>query len=339
MKWDLILTMWMTMVVLGGLFWFLPVMKGADAFFGVPVSDEFYRSDRARRLLLAYRALVVLFCLTLVVPMAYPKWEPLMPLAVCVGVLGMLIAMVGFYRVVLPEEATSTSTAVAAALTPRRPWQYANPPLEMLSLLLLALTAAALWFAPPTLPPSDRKGIVTIVAMQAYMFALMLTFLPAIAQSRVWLPPQDTENFLLLREQYVRTLVGILYFVRIAAMALFGFIAWAFAFSLGKSGVAVASVVFNLVALIGVALYAVRLYQQRKQLRALAGPGWMERTTDSRHWIGGLIYYNRDDPSPLVEKRVGIGWTFNFAQPIVWVWTALMIAAPVLIVALTGGAK
>lgn len=339
MKWQQVFTMLMTVGVLGGTFWFLPVMKGADAFFGVPVSDEFYRSDRARRLLLAYRALVVLCCLMLVAPLAHPQGEPLMPLAMSVGCIGMLISLVGFYRVVLPEEAAPTSTVIAAALTPRRPWQYANPPLEMLSLLLLALTAAALWFAPPTLPPSDRKGIVTIVATQAYLFVLMLTFLPAIAQSRVWLPPQDTEHFLWLREQYVRTLVGILYFVRIAVMVMFGFIAWAFAFHLGKTGVAVTSAVFNLVGLIGVALYAVRLHQQRKQLRALAGPGWMERTTDSRHWIGGLIYYNRDDPSLLVETRIGIGWTFNFAQPIVWVWTVLMIAAPLLIAVLVGEAK
>jgi uncharacterized membrane protein len=52
-----------------------------------------------------------------------------------------------------------------------------------------------------------------------------------------------------------------------------------------------------------------------------------------------LIYYNRDDPSLLVEKRVGIGWTFNFAQPIVWAWTALMLAAPLLMAVLIEGAK
>lgn len=335
MKWQEVFTILMTTVVLGGTFWFLPVMKGADAFFGVPVGDEFYRSDRARRLLLAYRALVVLCCLVWAAPLVHPRWETLMPLAMGVGCIGLLIAMVGFYRMVLPEEVTPTSTAVAAALTPRRPWQYANPPLEMLSLLLLALTAVALWFAPPTLPPSDRKGIVAMIATQAYMFVLMLSFLPAIAQARVGLPPQDTENFLLLREQYVRTLVGILYFARIGVMTLFGFIAWAFALGVSKTGVAVASAAFNLVMLIGIALYAVRLYQQRQQLRALAGPGWMERATDARHWIGGLIYYNRDDPSLLVEKRVGIGWTFNFAQPVVWAWTAFMLAAPLLIVLLT----
>jgi hypothetical protein len=288
--------------------------------------------------LVAYRALVVLFCLTLVAPLAYPKWEPLMPLAISVGCIGMLIVTAGFYRLVLPEEEAPSSTVVAAALTPRRPWQYVSLPLEMVSLLLIVVTVLALWCA-PSLPPSDRKGVVMMTAMQVYLFVLMLTFLPAIAQARVWLPEQDTENYLLLREQYTRTVVGILYFVKIGVMLMFGLIAWAMVLRMSGAAVTVVSVAFNFVMLLGVALYCVRLYQQRKQLRALAGPGGMERSTDSRHWIGGLIYYNRDDPSLLVEKRVGIGWTFNFAQPIVWAWTALILAAPLLMAVFVGPTK
>lgn len=36
---------------------------------------------------------------------------------------------------------------------------------------------------------------------------------------------------------------------------------------------------------------------------------------DNAHWKYGMFYYNRDDPSFLVPKRYGIGWTVNFAQP------------------------
>lgn len=335
MKWQEVFTILMTLVVLGGTFWFLPVMKGADAFFGVPVSDEFYRSTRAKTLLRAYRTIVALFCLTVVASLAHPNWEPLMSLTLSIGCLVLIIVAGVFYRLVLPEETAPPTSVVTAALTPRRPWQYVSLPLEMVSLLLIVVTVLALWCAPPSLPPSDRKGVVMMTAMQVYMFVLMLTFLPAIAQSRVWLPEQDTENYLLLREQCTRTVVGILYFVKTGVMLMFGLIAWAMVLRMNGAMVAVVSVAFNLAMLLGVALYCVRLFQQRKQLRALAGPGGMERSTDSRHWIGGLIYYNRDDPSLLVEKRIGIGWTFNFAHPTVWLWTALMVAAPLLIAVLT----
>jgi len=36
---------------------------------------------------------------------------------------------------------------------------------------------------------------------------------------------------------------------------------------------------------------------------------------DDRFWKLGMIYYNPDDPSLFVEKRFGIGWTFNLGCP------------------------
>lgn len=32
------------------------------------------------------------------------------------------------------------------------------------------------------------------------------------------------------------------------------------------------------------------------------------------YWKAGLIYYNPNDPDIWVKKRVGIGWTLNFAH-------------------------
>lgn len=36
-----------------------------------------------------------------------------------------------------------------------------------------------------------------------------------------------------------------------------------------------------------------------------------EQSDDDQHWKWGVIYYNPNDPSVFVEKRVGIGWTVN----------------------------
>ncbi|MEA0556262.1 DUF5808 domain-containing protein [Lysinibacillus irui] len=36
---------------------------------------------------------------------------------------------------------------------------------------------------------------------------------------------------------------------------------------------------------------------------------------EDRYWKGGLIYINRQDPSVFVEKRFGVGWTMNLANP------------------------
>jgi uncharacterized membrane protein len=52
---------------------------------------------------------------------------------------------------------------------------------------------------------------------------------------------------------------------------------------------------------------------------------------DDRYWILGQFYYNPDDPALFLEKRFGIGWTFNFARPLAWV---LFLAPFVLVVVL-----
>ena len=40
---------------------------------------------------------------------------------------------------------------------------------------------------------------------------------------------------------------------------------------------------------------------------------------DDDKWILGGCYYNKNDPAWMVEKRTGIGWTVNFANPKSWI--------------------
>ena len=37
---------------------------------------------------------------------------------------------------------------------------------------------------------------------------------------------------------------------------------------------------------------------------------------DDQYWKWGMFYYNPNDPAIWIEKRFGIGWTLNFANPI-----------------------
>jgi uncharacterized membrane protein len=37
--------------------------------------------------------------------------------------------------------------------------------------------------------------------------------------------------------------------------------------------------------------------------------------SEPKNWKLGVIYYNPNDSRSFVPKRVGIGWTLNFAQP------------------------
>ena len=42
-----------------------------------------------------------------------------------------------------------------------------------------------------------------------------------------------------------------------------------------------------------------------------------EPQSDS-YWKAGMFYYNPDDPAIFVSKRVGIGYTMNFANKVSW---------------------
>ena len=49
---------------------------------------------------------------------------------------------------------------------------------------------------------------------------------------------------------------------------------------------------------------------------------------DDRFWKGGLIYVNRDDPALMVSARVGVGWTFNLANPAAWLLLSAIAGVP-----------
>lgn len=47
------------------------------------------------------------------------------------------------------------------------------------------------------------------------------------------------------------------------------------------------------------------------------------------YWKAAIFYYNPADPRVIVTKRLGIGWTLNFARPVSWAVMALILAVPV----------
>ena len=46
-------------------------------------------------------------------------------------------------------------------------------------------------------------------------------------------------------------------------------------------------------------------------------------------WKWGIIYYNPKDPGIMVEKRNGLGWTFNFGHTISFIIMGLIFAATI----------
>lgn len=53
--------------------------------------------------------------------------------------------------------------------------------------------------------------------------------------------------------------------------------------------------------------------------------------TEDRYWKGGVLYFNRNDPALLVEKRFGIGYTLNFGHWVAWVFMGAILLIPLVV--------
>jgi uncharacterized membrane protein len=48
--------------------------------------------------------------------------------------------------------------------------------------------------------------------------------------------------------------------------------------------------------------------------------------TDPNHWKLSVFYYNPGNPQVFVPKKTHLGWTVNFARPIIWAACAALLA-------------
>lgn len=86
-----------------------------------------------------------------------------------------------------------------------------------------------------------------------------------------------------------------------------------------------APALFLAVSLLGTLFFAIKVGRSDKTVTAPPDTDKTDYDEDA-HWIGGLIYFNKNDPSIFVEKRFGVGWTLNFANPIGYLIILLPLA-------------
>jgi uncharacterized membrane protein len=85
--------------------------------------------------------------------------------------------------------------------------------------------------------------------------------------------------------------------------------------------------VFLVIVLAGTIFFAVKVGRTDKQ-GIHAADGSITDLDEDSYWKGGLVYFNKNDPSIFVEKRFGIGWTLNFANPLGYI----IVIVPLIII-------
>lgn len=347
-------------VILLAFFMLMPVMRGEDAFFGVRVSSEVYRGEGRRVLYRYWFWLVLTFieieALGLIFSFYKGRTEfaqvaPRLLLLPCV-----IFFYVLFYRQAKGLELIEEHQRFASALKTRHLSDYTSLALEISIVVLTIAPVLLLIYYYPQLPERipvhwnwrgvadgwARKSyfsVFSLAAMLVYMQGLLLAVKHGVLGVKMTLPAEHTEDYLRLKEEALALTVRFMDWMRPLLCILLGSMTANIAFSAIEglhflsSVVAIATWVCVALMLVATATAIYRFYKIDRRLKLVVGRVYVQRQKDAAHWhLGGLVYFNREDPALFVEKLVGWGYTFNMGNKWVYLYLAIMIAVPVLLI-------
>jgi uncharacterized membrane protein len=321
------------LILMSGLFHIIPGLTRPDLFFAVTVAPEFRRTSDARRILLRYRAIV---WSTTLVASGLELVSGMAVVAVLLQVMGFLWALVGGHRAARAYAASPSSILEVDLAMPqeRLPGGPIVAVLPALFVGTLGLCVGYHWDRLPRRFPvhwgmhgADQWVTTTPAAvfglLAAHAFVCLL--LAGLAWGLLyWSRRISTTGAGAAAERHFRRRVVQLLIVSAYFLAC---PAWFELFHPASAlinvwGLALATVV----AAFTVSLMRAGQGGSRAAVTAGATPV-ADRTPDAC-WKWGLLYFNPVDPSILVEKRFGIGYTLNFGNRWTWVVLALLLVPP-----------
>lgn len=329
-----------SVLVLFGVFAWMPVTRGPRAFFGVRVETSYF-DGAGKRVLSRYR--LVLAAVFLLIVAAAAGLRPLVgePIALVGAELLLGFASFALYMrfasAVRPHASAAAATRFASSMRVRTAKHRAWLDAIVATFTVLAFVAPVLSYdeMPLRIPIHwdvtgkvdgwvDRNVFVILFlpALAAYLQFFLYVLRRDFAGARMTLPADSTEAYLAAKEKYLHTNIDTLDWARLTIAATFCGI------SLLQTSTAVqrlsamepisrAIVFLGSAALIGgITFFLVRMIRINARLQRLTGNDYAQRTADESHWRhGGLTYANPDDPALVVEKLVGVGYTLNMAHP------------------------
>lgn len=295
---------------------FMPLLTRRGIFFSATVDPEFPQSADGRRLLRSYRLqaalwTVLAFALAALSATTRPALGASLPALLLVIGIGFsywlkfreVHGRYGLHRPEVREASLSPAEETASI----RPWLVIPP---FIAIAAVAFYLHAHWSQIPDQFPvhwgvngqpnrwasRDFGGVYGTLLMGTVMDLLCLGFAWALLRmSRKSMMRYVTVRMLevlLYPLTFTFVVVSLLPLMRIplwlAPVLLFAFIAGIFFWSYRK-------------------------------ITAPSAPGEVPEPQSDSYWKAGVFYYNPNDPAIFVSKRVGIGYTMNFANKMSWV--------------------
>lgn len=351
-----VLTVLVTVGFLGGILLLLPRLARPTIPFGVRVPESQVGASVIRRATRQYYRGVVLamFATTAFLVALAPVVRPeiILTVAPFIALAAWLVPHLnarrmvqaakrseGWYEGVRQVAATDTSLRTSP---PRYPWLWAAP-----SIAIVLTTLAVGLAVYPSLPDQiathfgadgpDRFAPTTVwsafglVGLQALVTVMILGPVAIVLRSKADIAATTPQTS---ADQYRRYAVAISRAVLALAagvnLTMLGVALLVWEVLPATTGWLVAVMIPSAAGTVALLVVAIRAGQSGHRLRSTTPPGPPQAGTadrdDDAHWIGGLIYVNRDDPAVFVPKRFGgVGWTVNLARPAAWITLVVVL--------------
>jgi uncharacterized membrane protein len=313
------------------IFQFMPLLTRRGIFFSATVDPEFPQSADGRRLLRSYRWQAALWT---VLALALAALAPARPAFAATMPTLILTAGIGFtywlkFREVHERYGLRRPEVREASLSPAeetasiRPWLVIPP---FVAIAAVAFYLNAHWSQIPDQFPvhwgidgqPNRWGSRDFAGV--YGTLLMATLMNLLCLGFAWALLRMSRKSM-MRYVTVRMLEVLLYpltftFLVVSLLPLMRIPLWL-----------APSVLLAFIA--GVFFWSYR------KITAPSAPDEVPEPQNDSYWKAGVFYYNPKDPAIFVSKRVGIGYTMNFANKISWVvlvGVLLITLLPILLV-------
>ncbi len=309
-------------VFLGALLFAIPNISRRELLFAVPVPPDFRQTPAGRHAIRMFRVVIAAVVIAAVGALLISSGEFLSAIAAYAPFAILAAAGVSFYwqnrklapaavQFVRPREAELTS---APEQLPRFAWWLAGP------FVILGVAATWLYFNWDRIPARfavhfdlsgrpDRWAERTARGVYGpLLFGAEICAWFVIAALAGWFGSRRSRS----RVVMFGSLIAIQYFLAlqfdlIAVRAPLGIPVWT---------IALLPIVIVIPLIIVIA-------------RKMSEPQDPVDSTPNECWKAGIFYYNPNDPVLVVEKRAGLGWTFNFANR--WSWILMLGLALVVV--------
>ncbi|AWB43354.1 hypothetical protein DCC85_03360 [Paenibacillus sp. CAA11] len=340
---------------------FLPYLTRENISFGVTVSEEVYHSEPVVRMRKQYaRTCAVLngALLLIFATVTIAGNESIQAYAIPAYILFILGCSTALhirfhrkmkdYKAQLPAEATQPAKlTLDTSFRKRRMVLSSRWYLIHLVIIGVSIGAALALYDrfPDTIPMQyDFQGQVTRSVeksyrsilfpniMQLLMTGLLLFINLIILRSKQQLSPSNPEQSARQNAafRYRWSVFNLL--ASLVLILLFAFMQWTMLYPVNMQVSLLVSLGMPLLIVFGAIYLSINTGQGGSRIGKKGSLGAEAPINDDNAWKLGSIYYNPKDPAVFVEKRMGVGWTVNFARPLAWVFLFAPLVLIVIVV-------